>query len=104
LYYKTEDTNCDFNPEKIMTKKNLAPVVPDEIVMNKIYFIRGQKVMLDSDLAELYNVETRILNQSVSRNEYRFPDDFMFQITDKEWENLKSQIATSKTPSRNKET
>lgn len=78
-----------------MTKKDLVSVVPDEIVMNKIYFIRGQKVMLDSDLAELYEVETRVLNQAVLRNEYRFPKDFMFQLTDKEWENLKSHFATS---------
>ena len=51
----------------------------DEIVMNKIYFIRGQKVIFDSDLAELYNVETRVLNQAVNRNLERFPNDFMFQ-------------------------
>jgi len=51
--------------------------------------------MLDSDLAELYNVETKVLNQAVNRNEYRFPEDFMFKLTEKEWSNLKSQIVTS---------
>lgn len=69
--------------------------LPDEIVLSKIYLIRGHKVMLDSDLAELYNVETKVLNQAVNRNEYRFPDDFMFKLTDNEWANLKSQIVTS---------
>ncbi|MES2678827.1 MAG: ORF6N domain-containing protein [Bacteroidota bacterium] len=62
-----------------MSKHELIARLPDETVMNKIYFIRGHKVMIDSDLAELYKVETRILNQAVSRNEYRFPEDFMFQ-------------------------
>jgi hypothetical protein len=70
-------------------------VIPDEVVMNKIYFIRGQKVMLDSDLSELYGVETKRLNEQVRRNPDRFPDDFMFQLTKEEFENLKSQIAAS---------
>lgn len=78
-----------------MNKKDLVPTVPDELVLNKIYFIRGQKVMLDSDLAALYQVETRVLNQAVSRNAYRFPEDFMFQLTGEEWDNLRSQIVTS---------
>ncbi|MDP8226027.1 MAG: ORF6N domain-containing protein [Candidatus Celaenobacter polaris] len=63
--------------------------------MNKIIFIRGCKVMLDSDLAELYVVETRVLNQAVKRNIERFPSDFMFQLTNDEWENLKSQTVIS---------
>lgn len=63
--------------------------------MNKIYFIRGHKVLLDRDLAELYMVETRRLNEQVKRNIKRFPEDFMFQLTDQEFENLMSQIATS---------
>jgi phage regulator Rha-like protein len=72
----------------------------DEIVLrqrieSKIYFIRGQKVMLDSDLAELYGVKTKELNKAVKRNKERFPDDFMFQLTKKETENLRSQIGTS---------
>ena len=68
--------------------------IPDEVVISKIYYIRDQKVMLDSDLAELYEVETRVLNQQVKRNIDRFPDDFMFQLTEIEWETLKSQNAT----------
>lgn len=66
-----------------------------ELIQSKIYEIRGQKVMLDRDLAELYGVETRVLNQAVKRNMERFPDDFMFQLTAIEWENLKSQFVTS---------
>ena len=65
------------------------------IIQNKIYEIRGQKVMLDFDLAELYEVETKVLNQAVKRNTNRFPTDFMFQLTKTEYENLKSQIVTS---------
>ena len=65
------------------------------IVQNLIYEIRGQKVMLDFDLAKLYQVETKVLNQAVRRNIKRFPDDFMFQLDNKEFANLKSQIVTS---------
>ena len=75
------------------TKKEL--MIPDELVINKIYVIRGKKVMLDEDLAELYQVETKRLNEQVRRNIDRFPEDFMFRLTRKEFENLKSQIATS---------
>jgi hypothetical protein len=78
-----------------MVKKENSLVVPDEVVMNKIYVIRNQKVMLDKDLAELYQVETKVLNQQVKRNFKRFPDDFMFQLTQSEFENLKSQFVTS---------
>lgn len=70
-------------------------VIPDEIVMNQIYYIRDQKVMLDKELAELYQVATGVLNQAVARNIKRFPSDFMFQLTEQEWSNLKSQIVTS---------
>jgi hypothetical protein len=63
--------------------------------MNKIYLIRGQKVMIDRDLAELYDVETRVLNQAVRRNEKRFPVDFMFQMSREEMEEWKSQIVIS---------
>jgi ORF6N domain len=66
-----------------------------QIIQNKIYEIRGCKVMLDSDLAELYEVETKVLNQGVKRNSTRFPEDFMFQLTDNEYINLKSQFVTS---------
>lgn len=63
--------------------------------MSKIYSVRGHKVMLDDDLAELYLVQTRRLNEQVKRNIMRFPDDFMFRLTEKEWDSLKSQNATS---------
>ena len=69
--------------------------IPDEVLMNKIYMINDTKVMLDSDLAELYQVETKRLNEQVKRNSERFPEDFMFQLTNEQWENLKSQNATS---------
>jgi hypothetical protein len=59
-------------------------------IQNRIYEVKGQKVMLDFDLAELYEVETRAFNQAVKRNIERFPDDFMFQLTKKEWEGLRS--------------
>lgn len=64
-------------------------------IQNRIYEIRGERVMLDSDLADLYEVETRVLNQAVKRNIKRFPKDFMFQLTKKEWEDLKSQFVIS---------
>ena len=75
--------------------KEENPIVPDEIISNKIYLIRNQKVMLDRDLAELYQVETKRLKESVRRNINRFPDDFMFELTKSETQNLRSQIATS---------
>ncbi len=70
-------------------------VIPDEVVMNKIYQIRGQKVMLDRDLAELYGVETKVLKQQVKRNIESFPSDFMFELTKGEFETLRSQVVTS---------
>ncbi len=69
--------------------------ITDEVLMNKIFVVEGIKVMLDSDLAELYQVETKRLNEQVKRNSERFPDHFMFQLTKDQWENLKSQNATS---------
>jgi len=77
-------------------------IIPDEVVISKIYYIREQKVMLDSDLAELYNVETRVLNQQVKRNSDRFPEDFMFQLSDIEWETLKLQNESSSWGGRRK--
>ena len=65
------------------------------VIQNKIYEIRGLRVMLDRDLATLYGVTTSALNQAVKRNIKRFPDDFMFQLTNQEFANLKSQIVTS---------
>ena len=70
-------------------------------IQRKIYEIRGQKVILDRDLAALYQVETRVLNQAVRRNSDRFPEDFMFQLTKEEWENWKSQIVTSNSNENN---
>lgn len=66
-----------------------------QAIQSKIYEIRGQKVMLDRDLAKLYGVETRVLNQAVKRNAERFPFDFMFQLTDDETKNWKSQFVMS---------
>lgn len=74
-----------------------AGILPDEIVVNKIYLIRGQKIMLDMDLSELYNVETKRLKEAVRRNRKRFPPDFMFELSPKEWNALRSQIASLKT-------
>jgi len=70
--------------------------LPEEIVMNQIYMIREQKVMLDRDLAALYDVDTKVLNQAVRRNLDRFPIDFMFQLTQEEHNSLRSQIVTIK--------
>lgn len=78
---------------RYMTDKIVG--LPDEVVLSKIYMIRDQKVMLDSDLAELYGVETGRLNEQVKRNLYRFPEDFMFQLSNEEWESLISQFAIS---------
>jgi hypothetical protein len=68
----------------------------ENIIEKMIYVIRDQKVMLDSDLAELYGVETRVLNQSVQRNPARFPKDFIFQLTEEEYQSLRSQFVISK--------
>ncbi|MEW6571541.1 MAG: ORF6N domain-containing protein [Nitrospirota bacterium] len=73
----------------------MKALIPVEMIERKILMIRGKKVMLDSDLAELYGVPTRRLNEQVRRNISRFPDDFMFQLTSEESENLRSQFATS---------
>ena len=70
-------------------------ILSEETISNTIYFIRNQKVMLDRDLATLYGIETKRLNEQVKRNLSRFPEDFMFQLTENEFQNLKSQIATS---------
>jgi hypothetical protein len=67
----------------------------EELVSSKIFLVRGLKVMLDQDLSELYQVQTKVLNQAVKRNSKRFPEDFMFQLKPEEWQNLKSQIVTS---------
>jgi ORF6N domain len=78
-----------------MNTTNLSSL-PDELVLNKIYMIRNQKVMLDSDLAELYQVETKYLKRQVKRNIGRFPEDFMFELTKDECNSLRSQFGTLK--------
>ena len=74
----------------------VSDMLPQELIEKRIYLIRGHKVMLDRDLAALYEVETRVLNQAVKRNAARFPDDFMFQLTAEEMREWKSQIVISK--------
>ena len=74
----------------------MAITLKPENLARFVFFIRGEKVMLDSDLARLYGVEARALNQAVARNRKRFPADFMFQLTPGEYESLRSQIVTSK--------
>ncbi|MDA1312894.1 MAG: ORF6N domain-containing protein [Acidobacteria bacterium] len=80
-----------------MAKAKSAGIIPIERIAAQIYLIRGEQVMLDSDLAALYGVSTGRLNEQVTRNEIRFPEDFMFRLTRKEYEALRSQIATLKT-------
>lgn len=85
-----------------MDQNKFTPGIPDELITNKIFVVRDKKVILDQDLAELYDVETRRLNEQVKRNIDRFPADFMFQLTVEEFENLKSQFATSSWGGRRK--
>lgn len=65
-----------------------------ELIASKIYFIRGEKVLVDTDLALLYGVGTKVLKQAVRRNIERFPADFLFELSSKEWESLRSQFVT----------
>ena len=76
-------------------KKSEIALLPQETIESKIFFLRGKKVMLDRDLAVLYDVETKYLKRQVKRNIERFPEDFMFQLTKDEFNNLRSQIGTS---------
>lgn len=87
----------------VMEKENISEtgtdiikgtIIPDDVLIHKIHVIREQKVMLDSDLAALYGVETKVLNQAVKRNIVRFPEDFMFELTQQEYESLRSQFVT----------
>jgi len=73
----------------------MSDIVPSELITNKIYFIRGVKVLLDRDLANLYEVETKVLKRNVKRNIDRFPDDFMFELTKQELQDWRSQFGTS---------
>lgn len=77
-----------------MTIMKNSPKLKEEIITNKIYFIRGEKVLLDSDLALLYGIETKVLKQAVRRNLKRFPEDFMFTLNREEDNSLRSQIVT----------
>jgi hypothetical protein len=79
------ETSLEWNPE-------MTP----EVIEERIHELRGRRIMLDSDLAGLYEVSTKVLNQAVRRNAERFPGDFMFQLTSREWESLRSQSVTSK--------
>jgi len=76
-------------------KKSEIALLPQETIESKIFFLRGRREMLDRDLAILYGVETRALNQAARRNVRRFPEDFMFQLTKEEMESWKSQIVIS---------
>lgn len=78
-----------------MTKQESILILSDESITNKIYIIRGQKVMLDRDIAELYQVDTKVLKQAVKRNLEIFPNHFMFEMNDLEFENWRSQFVTS---------
>lgn len=80
---------------EIAVKESEEMIINETTIKNLIYVIRGQQVMLDSDLAMLYHVETKVLNQAVKRNISRFPETFRFQISNSEYENLKSQFVTS---------
>jgi len=82
---------------KKKTAKNQAISIPSERIEQKILFVREQKVMLDADLAELYEVETKALIRQIKRNLNRFPEDFMFRLNDEEWEFLRCQSGTSRT-------
>jgi len=96
------DFNCAFtnfikpqNHNIMSDKKENETMLPDETISNKIYLIRGVKVMLDKDLADLYGVTTGNLNKAVKRNTKRFPEDFMFQLTQTEFDNLIFHFGTS---------
>lgn len=78
-----------------MAKQDTQITIPDEVVMSKIYVIRGVNVMIDRDLADLYGVETKYLKRQVKRNMIRFPADFMFELTDQEFKEWRSQFVTS---------
>lgn len=79
-----------------MKTQRLARSASDEVIISKIFFVRGCKVMLDQDLAGLYGVKTKVLNQAVKRNPDRFPSHYMFRLTEEEQDSLRSQIVTLK--------
>jgi flagellar capping protein FliD len=77
-------------------KETIASVIPSDRIEQRIFWLRGEKVMLDTDLAELYEVDTKMLKRAVRRNPERFPENFMYELTREEWEVLRCQIGTSK--------
>jgi hypothetical protein len=79
-----------------MRKRNIPILLSEDTLRKKVYIIRNRQVMLDSDLAELYGVPTKYLNKAVNRNTKRFPDDFMFQLSNQEYKSLRFQIGTLK--------
>ena len=78
-----------------MAKSDNRTLIPDEVILKKIFMIRGSKVMLDRDLADLYEIETKLLKRAGRRNIRRFPQDFMFELNPKEYSDLRSQFGTS---------
>ena len=78
-----------------MDYNNHTPGIPDELISNKIFFISSKKVILDRDLADLNEIETKQLKRAVRRNISRFPQDFMFELSPEEFDNLRSQFGTS---------
>jgi len=80
-------------PESVIMKKKFT--ISQQQIENRIFTVRNMQVMVDYHLAELYNVETKRINEQVKRNKKRFPENFMFQLSSSEWENLQSQIATT---------
>jgi phage regulator Rha-like protein len=91
--WRTQIASSEYNFIFTAMSKGKSLAIPDEVVMNKIYLIREHKVMLDRDLAELYGVKAIRLREQVKRNQERFPENFMFQLTEKEVENMVSQNA-----------
>lgn len=78
-----------------MTDTKSLQTIPDELILSKIYVIRGKKIMIDRDLANLYGVETKHLKRQVRRNPLRFPSDFMFELSDEELKNWRCQFGSS---------
>lgn len=100
MNWKLEVTICDlqFLKEKFLyLNGQLMTIVSEESISDKIYLIRGRKVMLDRDLAELYGVETKRFKEAVRRNSNRFPEDFMFELDPQEYKSLRTQIASLET-------
>lgn len=78
-----------------MAKKEVVDLVVEQKILSKIHTVRGDKVILDKDLAVMYGIETKVFNQAVKRHMERFPKDFMFTLTKNEWDNLRSHFVTS---------